>query len=33
MNAKQYRAVIGWFNARPVAKMALRVVSLSLIHI
>ncbi len=27
MNAEQYRAVIGWFNARPVAKMALRVVS------
>lgn len=27
MNAEQYRAVIRWFNARPVAKMALRVVS------
>ena len=27
MNAEQYRAVIGWFNARPAAKMALRVVS------
>ena len=27
MNAQQYRAVIGWFNARPVAKKALRAVS------
>uniref|UniRef100_UPI003FEFD4C1 hypothetical protein n=1 Tax=Gemmiger formicilis TaxID=745368 RepID=UPI003FEFD4C1 len=24
MNAEQYRAVIGWFNARPAAKKALR---------
>ena len=29
MNAKQYRAVIGWFNARPAAKKALRLVSRS----
>lgn len=28
MNAQQYRAVIGWFNARPRAKKALRAVSL-----
>ena len=27
MNAEQYRAVIGWFNARPAAKKALRLVS------
>ena len=27
MNAQQYRAVIGWFNARPAAKNALRAVS------
>ena len=27
MNAQQYRAVIGWFNARPAAKKALRAVS------
>ena len=27
MNAEQYRAVIGWFNARPVAKRALRLIS------
>lgn len=27
MNEQQYRAVIGWFNARPAAKKALRVVS------
>ena len=29
MNAEQYRAVIGWFNARPAAKKALRLVSRS----
>ena len=29
MNAEQYRAVIGWFNARPAAKRALRLVSRS----
>ena len=29
MNAEQYRAVIGWFNARPTAKKALRLVSRS----
>lgn len=27
MNAEQYRAVIGWFNARPAAKKALWLVS------
>ena len=27
MSAEQYRAVIGWFNARPAAKKALRLVS------
>ena len=27
MNEQQYRAVIGWFNARPAAKKALRAVS------
>ena len=27
MSAEQYRAVIGWFNARPRAKAALRLVS------
>ena len=27
MNEQQYRTVIGWFNARPAAKKALRVVS------
>ena len=27
MNAEQYRAVIGWFNARPAAKKALQLVS------
>ena len=27
MNEQQYRTVIGWFNARPVAKKALRAVS------
>lgn len=29
MNAEQYRTVIGWFNARPAAKKALRLVSRS----
>ena len=29
MNVEQYRAVIGWFNARPAAKKALRLVSRS----
>ena len=27
MNEQQYRTVIGWFNARPAAKKALRAVS------
>ena len=27
MTAEQYRAVIGWFNAHPAAKKALRLVS------